>query len=145
MKKQIVRLLVAITMSTTVAYAKHATPPDRLTQALIQVESRGNDHAVGDKHLTDKAYGVLQIRKPCLDDVNNRYGTKHSPQDMLGNRSLSVWVCHKYLEMYATQKRLGRVPTDEDKARIWNGGPGGWRRASTIQYWTKVQKELRRH
>lgn len=143
MKKQIVRLLVAITMFTTVAYAKEAALPDRLTQALIQVESRGNDHAVGDKHLADKAYGVLQIRKPCLDDVNSRYGTKHSPQDMLGNRSLSVWVCQKYLEMYATPKRLGRVPTDEDKARIWNGGPGGWRKTSTTQYWTKVQKELR--
>ena len=40
---------------------------------LIAVESGGDPNAVGDKHLTNKAYGVLQIRQPYLDDVNQHY------------------------------------------------------------------------
>ncbi len=116
---------------------------DRLIAALIQVESNGKDHAIGDRHLSEKAYGPLQIRKPCLDDVNQSTGTKYRPQDMLGNRSLSIDVCNKYLDRYATAKRLGREPTYEDMARIWNGGPTGYKRDSTLKYWSKVQKYLK--
>ena len=126
--------------STSLAAQAPVTP---LIRALITVESRGNDHAIGDRHLTDKAYGCLQIRKPCLDDVNNTFGTKIRLDEVYGNRALSVWVCERYLQRYATRKALGREPTDEDRARIWNGGPTGWKHNSTLVYWSKVQKALR--
>jgi hypothetical protein len=114
----------------------------KLIQALIRVESRGNDNAIGDRHMKHKAYGPLQIRKPCVDDVNRRYGTKIEAKNLLGDRAKSEWVCQKYLEMYATQKRLGKEPTYEDMARMWNGGPNGWKQSSTLKYWSKVKKEL---
>jgi hypothetical protein len=117
--------------------------PDRLIAALIQVESNGNDKAIGDKHLREKAYGPLQIRQPCVDDVNRRYGTKIKAEQLLGNRALSVWVCHKYIELYATPQRLGREPSLQDMARIWNGGPTGYKRQTTLQYWSKVSKKLK--
>jgi hypothetical protein len=113
-----------------------------LISALVQVESRGNDRAIGDRGKGEKAYGALQIRKPCVDDVNRVAGTRHRAEDMLGNRALSVWVCQKYLETYAAPKWLGHEPTLEDMARIWNGGPSGWKRASTNGYWVKVKKAL---
>ena len=113
-----------------------------LIQALIQVESRGNDQALGDRHMKEKAYGPLQVRQPCVDDVNRRYGTHIQAKDLLGDRAKSEWVCQKYLEMYATAKRLGKQPTHEDMARIWNGGPNGWKSVSTKAYWTKVSREL---
>jgi hypothetical protein len=47
--------------------------------------------------------------------------------------------------MYAAPKWLGKEPTLEDKARIWNGGPGGWKKSATIVYWAKVQKAIRRN
>ena len=31
---------------------------------------------------------------------------------------------------------------DEDRARIWNGGPNGYKRASTLNYWAQVQQHL---
>ena len=133
-------IVVAVVMTTCKAIS--AECDHKLIQALIQVESAGNDRAIGDRHLKDKAYGPLQIRKPCLEDVNRRHKTKYRPEDMLGNRSLSVWVCQKYIEMYATKQRLGRNPTLEDMARIWNGGPSGWRKESTQTYWSKVRKAL---
>jgi hypothetical protein len=114
-----------------------------LIQALIKVESNGNDYAIGDRTRKEKAYGPLQIRKPCVDDVNRRCGTKIEAKSLLGDRVKSVWVCQKYLETYATQKRLGREPTHEDMARIWNGGPSGWKRNDTNAYWAKVRKQLR--
>ena len=143
--KKVVFVAILVTMNIiTSAYASKARVPERLIDALIQQESNGDDHAIGDKHLKEKAYGCLQIRKPCLDDVNKRYGTSYQPQDMLGNRSLSVWVCTKYLEMYTSSKILGRQPTEEDLARVWNGGPTGWKKSSTNGYWVNVQRKLAR-
>jgi hypothetical protein len=118
---------------------------DPLIAALIHVESGGNDMAIGDRGKGEKAYGALQIRKPCVDDVNRRFGTKYRAEDMLGNRALSVWVCQKYFETYAAPKWLGKEPTIEDKARIWNGGPAGWKRSATVGYWAKVKKTMARN
>jgi len=111
-----------------------------LIDALIQVESNGNLFAVGDLNLKDKAYGCLQIRQPVCIDVNRAFGTKHNAIDMLGNKELSVWIFTKYMELYATEKNIGGPVTDEHRARIWNGGPSGFKRASTLGYWEKVKK-----
>lgn len=124
------------------AQAAGAPTKDRLVTALIQVESHGNDYAIGDRKKKEMAYGCLQIRKPCIDDVNKHFNTNYQAKDCLGNRALSVWVCESYISIYATQNRLGRAPTNEDRARIWNGGPSGWKAKCTNGYWAKVQKQL---
>lgn len=113
-----------------------------LVDALIIVESNGNDFAMGDLGLKDKAYGCLQIRKPVCDDVNKAYGTKYTPEQMLGNRELSVWVFKKYIELWATEQNIGAPVTDEHRARIWNGGPSGFKKTATIAYWEKAKKLL---
>lgn len=121
-------LIAVLAFFSTVFYESRVVadePSFQLISALMKVESGGNDGAIGDKHLAQKAYGCLQIRQPCVDDVNRRYGTKYKAEDCLNNRALSIWICCKYIDMYATESRLGRTPTDEDKARIWNGGPIG--------------------
>lgn len=104
-----------------------------LVDALIQVESQGNDNAIGDKNLKDKAYGCLQIRKPCVDDVNRSLGTNYKAEDMLGNRKLSIEVFNQYMELYA------KGQSDEYKARTWNGGPSGFKKVATEIYWQKVK------
>lgn len=142
--KKVVFLYIytTVVMITVCAYASKAPSCDRLIAALVEVELHGNDQAIGDRYMRDKAYGCLQVRRPCVDDVNRRLGTKYRPEDMLGNRSLSAFVCQNYIKMYATRERLGREPSFEDMARIWNGGPNGWRKQSTLGYWSKVQKVL---
>ena len=114
-------------------------------RAVMLHESHGNDDAVGDRHLPKGqwAYGCFQVRQVCLDDVNRRYGTHFRASDCLGNRALSLWIFRSYLKLYATRSRLGHVPTNEDMARIWNGGPDGWKHKSTRQYWRKVCQILR--
>ena len=119
-----------------------------LIKALIQNESadrnypNGNDRAIGDIHLPDPAYGALQIRQPCVDDVNRANGTHYVAKDMLGNRALSIWVFNKYMDLYATEARLGRPVTDEDRARIWNGGPNGWKTDMTVAYWNNAKEKM---
>lgn len=128
-------------------------PSEKLIAALIQVESSNRDAPEpGDK--LDKygnlvpesewAYGPLQIRGVCIRDYNRIYGTNYRAQDCHGNRALSIQICKGYIDYYATKKRCGRIPTDEDKARIWNGGPSGWKRkVATEDHWTKVKKHLK--
>jgi hypothetical protein len=136
-------VIFAVVFLVTPACVFASEPSNELIQALIAVESGGNDHAIGDRHLNNKAYGPLQIRQPCVDDVNRIWRTNYRAEDMLGNRQLSISVCKAYIALYATEKRLGRQPTAEDMARIWNGGPNGWKKSSTLSYWEKVRKYIK--
>lgn len=113
----------------------------------MQVESEGDVNAHGDQHLTDHAYGPMQIRQPVCDDVNAAFGTHFRAEDMLGYTAKSLAVFWLYQSIYATTARLGRLPTNEDRARIWNGGPSAWSPTSklyvaTTEYWNKVRRYL---
>lgn len=122
--------------------------PTELEDAIIQVESGGDDFAIGDRDLDYSAYGPLQIRYPYVKDVNNRFGTNYRARMCLGNRELSLDIFRKYMSIYATERRLGRAVTDEDIARIHNGGPAGYiKNNSRLSqnagiYWQKVASLL---
>lgn len=107
-----------------------------LARALVQVESRGNIWAVGDLHIPQHAYGPLQIRQPCVDDVNKVKGTHYRAEDMLGDLSLSLEILDAYMDIHC------KGFTDEQKARCWNGGPKGYMKDSTLVYWNNVKKYL---
>jgi len=108
-----------------------------LIKALIKVESGGKIGAVGDGGL---AVGVLQIHPIVIDDVNRIYKTKFTLKDRLDPEK-SKTICRLYLDYYGRQyaKKTGLKPTDEVLSRIWNGGPGGWKKQSTVKYWNKVK------
>jgi len=135
--------VVASPVTTAAAPAKEVCTVDQLIVAIAYKESSGCDVAIGDRALRNKAYGYLQIRQPVCDDVNRRFGTQYCATDCQGNRTLSIDVFHKYQSIYATKERLGREPTAEDMARIWNGGPDGWHKSSTVTYWQQVRSHLK--
>lgn len=112
----------------------------KLILAIIAVESNGDDSARGDN---GNAYGCLQIWQSYLTDANEFAGTNYIHDDM-DDRQKSIAVFTSYMQRYATEKRLGRIPTAEDIARIHNGGLNGYKKPSTEKYWLKVQAELRR-
>jgi len=115
-----------------------AVPSDRLIDALVQVESSGNPRAIGDN---GKALGCLQIWSVVVQDVNEVSRVKYTHSDAFDPAKARA-ICKAYLARYCTAKRLGRIPTDEDFARCWNGGPMGYKKVSTIKYWLKVSKLL---
>jgi len=143
MKTFVSIFVVAIVAFLGVVRARADSPPDTLIAALIQKESKGKDKAIGDTQLPDHAYGPLQIRQPCVDDVNRVCCTYYKASDCLGNRTLSIWICREYINMYATKTHIGHVPTTEDMARIWNGGgPQGFKISRTLRYWADIKKLL---
>ena len=120
-------------------------PSERLWNAIAAVESGGNIRAVNPH---GGAAGVAQIRTTCLADCNRIArregdGREFAPSDRLRpGTSREMWRI--YLEHYGRQyqRKTGRTPTDEVYARIWNGGPQGWKRASTLPYWRQVRAAL---
>ena len=116
--------------------------PAILLAALIQVESRGNDQALGDYWLGQPhAFGCLQVSDYVLADVRRITGHWWSRGDCF-DRAKSLRICRVYLEHYATSERLGHDPTLEDMARIWVSGPTGWRKSASLPYWAKVQAAI---
>lgn len=117
--------------------------PAILLAALIAVESGGDPKAQGDHQ---KAVGILQIHQDVVVDVNRFFGPMllnpyRWPSDAFDEDKAKV-ICQLYLQHYATEARLGHKPTEQDLARIWNGGPNGYKEAATIPYWVKVSEAM---
>lgn len=112
-----------------------------LITLLIMIESNGNDSAIGDNGL---AVGCLQIHPCVIADVNRVYGAKYSLDDRL-DRKKSIEICWLYLQYWATPERLGAEPKIKDYVRIWNGGPNGHKKDSTLPYWYKFTKSYREY
>lgn len=118
--------------------------PSILLAALIQVESGGNNVARGDYvNGRPTTFGCLQISHAVIEDVNRHTGTRFTINHA-DEQGYARFILQAYLAIYATPARLGRTPTMRDMARIWNGGPDGWRKPETLPYWHKVQREMNR-
>lgn len=113
-----------------------------LTAAIIEVESGGDNNAVGDG---GKALGCLQIHKAYFKDAQefDKSLEKYTYQDVR-RRDVAIKVFNAYISRYCTEKRLGRKPTDEDRARCHNSGPNWFKKMScTDGYWAKVKKAMK--
>ena len=117
-----------------------AKPIDELVEALIFVESRGKEDAVGDTHLGAPSIGVLQIRPIMVREVNRILKQKKSDKKFKLKDRFSR---DKSIEMFMVWKNFHH-PNDgfEKIARNWNGGPNGYRFKRTEYYWNKVRKQL---
>lgn len=113
-----------------------------LINACIEVESEGNPQAVGDH---GNAIGILQIWKITIDDVNRILGYQAYHYDDRYNPEKSKEIFKIYVDFYGEiyERQTGLAPTDEIYAKIWNGGPKGWRKTSTGHYWYKVNQQLK--
>ena len=111
-----------------------------LVQALIQVESQGNDSAIGDVNLGEPSIGVLQIRPIMIREVNRILKLKRSE---IRFKRKDRFSREKSIQMFLIWKEFHHKDSDfETIARNWNGGPKGYQRSSTLHYWNKVEIEL---
>lgn len=113
---------------------------DNLVEALIQVESRGKEDAIGDKHLGEPSVGVLQIRPVMIEEVNRILEKKNKKlrfnlRDRF-SRLKSIQIFNIWKNYYHSNSTIEKI------ARCWNGGPRGWKNKSTLRYWKKVENEL---
>lgn len=127
--KAILATILAIAMSNcTIA----ATVSEGFLARLAAVESGGNDAAVNAR---EDAHGRYQIRAQYLADANEALGTSYTLADC-HDPAIAAAVVRAYLMRYGTafERRTGRRATDEDLARIHNGGPRGAEKESTEGY-----------
>ena len=105
---------------------------DGFLHKLAYVESRCDPNA---HNKGSGAYGIYQIRMPYLSDANEQLGTDYTLEDMF-DEDLAAEVVRAYLSKWGARfaERHGRPPTDEELARIHNGGPRGAERNSTLEY-----------
>ena len=112
-----------------------------LVTAPIHVESRGNDSAIGDRHLVgNEAVGALQIRPIMVREVNRILKIQKSDKRFtLKDR----FEREKSIEMFYIWKNYHHKDSEPEViARNWNGGPKGYKVNRTVKYWNKVENQL---
>lgn len=109
----------------------------KLIQALIMVESSGNNNAF---NASENAAGCLQIRPIMVREVNR---ILRKQGDTLKFDLSDRWNRDKSLKMFHIWREYHHPnSTDEVIARNWNGGPRGYEKESTIKYWKKVRGHI---
>lgn len=108
--------------------------------AIALVESGGDPQAAGDG---GRALGCLQIHHQVVQDVNRVYRLHLSHRDALDPVKARL-ICRLYLDHYGRRycRLTGKVDTLDILARIWNGGPDGWRKPATEKYGQRVRAAL---
>lgn len=114
-----------------------------LLDAICEVESNCQSDAVGDD---GNAIGAYQIWYDYWYDAVTF--SSHDDLELSDeykscyDKEYSEKVVLAYWDRYATINRLGRTPTNQDLARIHNGGPNGYKKNATVGYWNKVKARL---
>jgi len=111
-----------------------------LIDVLEEIESNKQANAIGDN---GNAKGILQIWDVVVKDVNRVYKTKYVHDDAF-NPTKARDIAEKYLSFWGKRYQINnkKAPTYEVLARIWNGGPKGYKKSATDKYWKKVKNVL---
>lgn len=99
----------------------------RFLAALAAVESGGDDAAVNER---ENAHGRYQIRAGALADANRILCTDYTLADC-HDPAVAARIVRAYLGHYGA---VLSAPTPTALARIWNGGPNGYKRDATRGY-----------
>jgi hypothetical protein len=124
------RIVAAIVIAC--ATCANAQPSEPLLDAIRQVESGGRD-LTGDG---GRAIGPYQIHRRYWQDavrLDPSLGGTYNDcrREQYARRVVRVYLAH-----------YGKGKTDEQMARIHNGGPTGHRKRATVGYWTKIRRVL---
>lgn len=101
----------------------------RLLMAMAMIESKSGTERLNKE---ENAYGLYHCRSGALHDVNARYNTAITLQDVMFDDDVAAFVVLAYGKMYGAS-------TPEQYARIWNGGPKGHRIPATLDYWERCR------
>ncbi len=114
-----------------------------LMPLLIVIESGSNVSAIGDN---GRAVGILQIHPVVIADVNRILGKPKYTLSDRRNRAKSEEICRIYL-LHHGRGVISREMSLTDRlvalGRIWNGGPEGNKKTSTLRYAEKIRKQIK--
>jgi len=110
-----------------------------IREVLKYVETNHNPLAIGD---SGKSYGILQIQKICIDDVNRTFGTYYTHSDAF-DIICSEEIFELYIQMLYNRFcfKYNREPNEEEIVRSWNGGIySGYVNPKTREYFRRYKK-----
>lgn len=107
-----------------------------LLDAIKTVESQNGKYLNG----KNGESGPYQMKHIVIDDVNRILGTKTYKYEDAMDEQKSRDICEFYITYWA--EKAGMKHNIEVMARIWNGGPKGYKKKSTIKYWNKIKEVL---
>jgi hypothetical protein len=115
---------------------------NQIRNILKHVETNYDVNAIGD---SGDSIGILQIQGKTIIDVNEKFGTDYTHEDALIEKCAEE-IFNLYIKMWKphVERKEGREVTEEDIVRIWNGGPNGYKRYSTLIYLKKYYKYKRK-
>jgi len=119
----------------------HITAKDyeEIVEVLKYVETLNQPHLIGDN---GDSFGVLQVQKGAVEDVNRYYGTDYKHEDMF-QVECAEEVTTLYMKMGADlyRKKYNKEATVEVLVRNHNGGIyRGHRVRATIKYYKTYLK-----
>ena len=131
------------TISPEIVSSKTQTDWQLFVEAVIQVESSGNDSAYNEK---EKAVGCLQIRPIMVREVNrvlrrNDIMFRYTMEDRW-DREMSIEMFEIMAEHVECCEGLTQEEFFEVVARKWNGGGRGHKKPSTEVYWERVKNKF---
>lgn len=109
---------------------------DEIYDIIKYVESSNNPKAIGDD---GRAYGVVQIHKSCVMDINRLYNTNYTHKQAFDEAySREMFMLYMSYGIKRFKKRYCRSPTEEEVVRFWNGGIyKGYKMKATKKYYKK--------
>lgn len=129
-------LVLSFFMTTFVAKSNTYETVSTIVDVLKYVETDNNPDSIGD---SGKSWGVLQIKKSCVDDVNRVYGTNYTHKQMF-NTSCAKEVATLYLMMGIERyvSKYNKYPSERMVVRWYNGGIyKGHLYKGTLKYYNK--------
>jgi hypothetical protein len=109
-------------------------PYEAIWKATCKVESNFNPFAIGDRHLRDKSYGIVQVRKARLSDYLRQTGISYTESDMFDPaKSKEVFMHYAFQIDYRDTERISRE---------WNGGKKGMQKKATKKYFELIKAVL---
>lgn len=129
-------LLICMVLFT---FAVQASEYGSIVEVLKYVETENKPHLIGDN---GESWGVLQIQKACVDDVNRYFGTKYTHKQMfIPECAEEVTILYMKMGAELYEKRTGQKATEEVLVRNHNGGIyQGYRIKATRKYYRRYLK-----
>jgi hypothetical protein len=131
--------LITITVLLLAAFTQAKPDLNHIVKVLRQIESHNEPSAIGDN---GKAFGVLQIHKIYVQEVNNRFGTTYTHKEMFQeNCAEEVFFLYMEFAIERFERKYKRPVAEQDVVRMHNGGAfQGHRIESTKKYYNKYLK-----
>lgn len=132
-------LLAIILLSLSLSLFANPKELLKIYNVIKYVESNNKPKAIGDN---GKAYGVVQIHKVCIDDINRIYGTDYTHLDAFDEVcSEEMFILYLSAGIERFKRIYKKYPREQDIVRMWNGSIyKGYRIRSTLRYWAQYER-----